>query len=354
MSPSFGKKEHPGSSHSWSHDIQLKIVFLFVPFFISPGLSLAQVSFSGFGATGLKFFNREVLKEYDQVAYYEGKLQANIVVNKQIEAQLDFRGNSEDNSINFREFSAKFEYSKKLKFKVGNLKIPFGLEQMLERDEYYTVDHSYIHRTIDNFGYGGRSVSVMAYYKFSEKREQLPYSYYLSFFRNNSQVTGAAARFSYHDADWVYSGGYLFQHQGGDETINAQGFSADLSYEVNQLSSSFELFYVQDPIEGIRRRLNGQNEHVFAGGAKSVSAVQFKTGAEIIKTIEPVLVLGYYAPDAAVLKAHTLQTVLAANFYFDTDVRLRFNLDLLLTRNQYTDKYTTNDSRITLELQVRY
>ena len=339
--------------HGFASQQALRVLLLGLLLIVSQR-SLAQISFSGYGATGFKYYNRLEIIRYNSQVYYEGKFQANFTVNKQIEGQLDFRGNSEDHSIDFREFSAKLDYWKRFKVKMGNIRIPFGREQLIERDEYYTVDHSFIHRSINNFGYGGRAVSFMAYYNYSDKREDYPYAYYVSVFRNNSLVSGAAARFSYHAEDWVYSVGGLYQYQAGEETIGAEGLSADASYEAGSFSSSVELFYVQDPVEGIRRRLAGLSDKVFAGGVKSISATQFKVDGEVIKTIEPVLGLAYYAPDMAALKAHTLELVLAGNFYLDTDARLRLDLDFLLTRNQFVSDYSIHDSRFAIELQVRY
>ena len=82
----------------------LLIILILVPVLSS----FPQVEFTGFGSTGILFFERPVAIGASQEVYFRGKLQADIKVNKEIEAQLDFRGSSDDENVVLREFSAKF------------------------------------------------------------------------------------------------------------------------------------------------------------------------------------------------------------------------------------------------------
>jgi hypothetical protein len=313
-----------------------------------------EIKFSGYGATGFSFYNRNQLREYNQEVYYEGKFQADIKINKDIEAQLDFRGSSEDARVILREFSVKFEYLKRMKFKAGNIKRPFGIEQLTNQEDLYTVDRSYIQRTIEDLGYGGRSVSIQAYYNYSKKEKDFPYSYYLSLFKDNSLNNGIAARFSFHTSGIAYSVNYLFQQRGGEVKFTSHGFTSDISYESKNLSGSIEAFYIQDPVEGIRRKLANLDEIVFAGGAKITGVVSFDVDGEVIKVIEPMILAGFYVPELKETKAHTIETLIGANLYFHKDVRLRLNADGLFTKNQFNSKYTTIGSRFVLEIQVRF
>ena len=209
-----------------------------------------EVEFSGWGATGIKVYDRNILLGFSQEMYYEGKLQAEIEYSDNIEAQLDFRGNSIDNSLEFREVSVKFKFAEKLRWKVGNIKKPFGFEQSINREHLISVDRSNVYNNISNIGYGGRSVSIMAYYKYSKKREDYPYSYFLSVFKDNSLVSGAAARGIYHSGNYSYGLSYLFQNKGGVNSINTHGLAADFLIEKKDYSTSAELFFVQDPVQG--------------------------------------------------------------------------------------------------------
>ncbi|MDT8325128.1 MAG: hypothetical protein RRA94_13535, partial [Bacteroidota bacterium] len=84
-----------------------------------------EVEFSGFGATGVRVYDRNPVAEFNQEFYYEGKFQADIRLSKDIEAQLDFRGSSDDREAVLREFSVKFEYFTYARIKIGNVKKPY-------------------------------------------------------------------------------------------------------------------------------------------------------------------------------------------------------------------------------------
>ena len=328
-------------------------------FFVSPIYS-QDIEFSGWGATGIKIYDRNVLLGYSQEMYYEGKLQAEIEYNDNIEAQLDFRGNSVDNSLEFREFSVKFNYEEKLRWKVGNIKKPFGYELSVNREHLISVDRSNVYNRISEIGYGGRSVSIMAYYKYSKKREEYPYSYFISIFKDNSLTSGVVTRGIYHTGNNSYGVSYMFQNRGGVNAVSAHGFAADLLVKKKDYSTSVEVFFVQDPVEGKIREayekenITNINESVFTAGAKILTSLEYKTDAEVISKIEPFVLASYLIPEMEETDNHVIQAVIGANFYFNKKIRLRFNGDLVLTKNELNDDYITDESRVILEMQVRF
>jgi hypothetical protein len=325
-----------------------------------------DVEFSGYGATGIVIYDRDVLSQYNQETYYEGKLQADIEFSDHIEAQLDIRGNSTDNSMNFREFSVKFKYAEKIRFKFGHIKRPFGYEQMLNHDELYTVERSVLQNTLSDLGYGGRTVSFIAYYNYSKKRPEFPYSYNVSLFKDNSLSSGIALRGLYHFNDYAVGFNYLYQSRSGWRKINVQGIGLEFVIDQNQLFADAELVYVQDPIQGLQileqqktRRDAGlpplnDDEFVYTIGAKLITAYKFLVDGEVVNSIEPVILLGYYQPDSEISNRHVVQGVLGGNVYFHKKVSASINADLRLTRNEFNSEYTTDDSRFTLELQARF
>ncbi len=337
---------------SRSGNLLLIYIILAVIFTTASNYPQTDYSFSGYGAAGFRVHDRNQLRKYNQEVYYEGKLQFNYSVNKDIEAQLDLRGNSDDNRIILREFSVKFEYIKQLKFKIGNIKKPFGSEELLEREEMTTIDRSYAHQSISDFGYGGRAVSVMAYYNYSKKRSDYPYSYFVSFFKDNSFNAGMVLRGSYHFDNLAASINYAFLNKGGEYPIDNHGLCANLDYEDNNFKSALALFYVRNPYESLRRQLIGINDNSYSTGINISSSYVYNTDAEIIKKIEPVILFGYFSPDSKEAKYHTLEMILGSNFYFHKDVRLRLNGDLLLTKNLYNSSYSSIGSKVTMEIQV--
>jgi hypothetical protein len=333
-----------------------KISLLMISLILGIDLTFAQeVEFKGWGATGFKYFSRNRLNGSNQEVYYEGKLQADIEINKKIEAQLDLRGNSTDRSVNFREFSVKFDFFKYLNFKVGNIKRPFGYQYIeVSREDLVTIDRSPLLDRVNELGYGGRSVSLMGYYKYSDKRTEFPYSYYASIFTNNSQNYGAAGRFGYHFDKSAVAVNLLFQSQGGEEPISGTGFALDYSLDTKKFNAIVELYYAQDLIEGVIRRLQNTDEVVNVGGASITGAYKFDVDGEIIKKLEPVLTAGIFLSDFDNSDNHVLQSIIGLNLYFHKKVLARINGDIRLTKNEFNDDYTGKESRFILELLVKF
>jgi len=340
--------------------VKICIVIIFSFLFIVSSVYSQEVEFSGWGMTGIKVYDRNILQGYSQEMFYEGKLQADIEYNDNIEAQLDFRGNSIDNSLEFREFSVKFKFADKLRWKVGNIKKPFGYEQSLKREQLISTDRSYVYNSVAKMGFGGRSVSIMAYYNYNKDDKDYPYSYYLSVFKDNSLRSGLVTRGVYHIGKYSYGLSYMFQNKGGNNSINSHGIAADLLIKKKDYSTSAELFLVQDPVQGQtaieRNKMNGTNEDesIFAAGAKILTALEYKTDAEVITKIEPFIMASYFIPDTDIKKYHMIQTVIGGNFYFTKKIRLRFEGNLIFTKNDLNEDYTTEESLGTLALQVKF
>ncbi|MDP4174189.1 MAG: hypothetical protein Q8933_09495 [Bacteroidota bacterium] len=332
----------------------ISLFFILLNFFQETTFSQEKIKFSGYGATGYKIYDRNVLRDYNQEAYYEGKLQADVKINKHIDAQLDMRGSSEDERLVLREFSVKFDYLKYMKFKAGNIKKPFGLEQLVNTEDLLTIGRSFIQSSVADLGYAGRSISLEAYYNYNKKRPEFPYSYALAVMRDNSLNTCLAARFSFHNDDLIWSLNYLFQHLGGEYPQNASGFSADLTYEKNSFSSSVEMMYVKDPFESLRHVQSGFGGNIYAFGLKSINALSIHIDGEVIKTIEPVLLAGVFFPDSKEKYSHTFEIITGGNIYLDKDLRLRINGDLLLSRNRSNSAYSTIGSKVSFECQVMF
>ncbi|MFO7446050.1 MAG: hypothetical protein R6W90_06760 [Ignavibacteriaceae bacterium] len=330
----------------------MKKILLFL--FLLTAVNLAQdIKFKGYGAAGYRFIDRIRIIEYNQETYFEGKFQAEFEVNKHIEAQLDFRGNSEDQQVELREFSAKFSFLEHLKFEIGNIKKPFGAEYIESREDLAAVNRSFLTEAAGEIGYIGRSVGVMAYYKTKDKKAY-PHSYYFYIFKNNNLQNGITGRYVHHFDDINIGGSYFLLNTGGDYPITTSGLAASFLYKKKDFLVESELMFLQDPVEAIRRGLQEMDKDVIAWGARVQSVIEFDTGDKIIEEIEPFVLLSYFQPDTKIADQHTIQTLVGVNFYFDKDVRLRLNADALFTRNEFNYKYNTHDSRIILEVQVRY
>ena len=314
----------------------------------------SQVSFTGYGAAGYRLINRERLVEINDEAYYEGKLQANIRVNSHIKAQLDFRGNSSDQLVELREFSAKFSYVDRLDFEFGNIKDPFGAERLESREDLAAIDRSVLSESVSLIGYGRRNVGLNVHRVYDKEDTGFLHEYYLHAFKNNNNQTGFVGRYTHHLDDVEASLNYSLLNSGGDFPIVSHAFAAHVLYDVKDFELDGEVMVVQDPIEGIRRQLMNRSTTVYALGGRISGARGFDTDGSVVEEIEPLLLLSYFRPDSDVPSAHTVQVLLGANVYFEKEVRARVNADLRLTKNEFNTKYSTSNSRLTVELQVRF
>jgi hypothetical protein len=316
-----------------------------------------EVTFSGYGAAGYRILDREALLDANQEPYYEGKLQADIRISKLIEGQLDFRADSRDKRVELREFTAKIELADWVDMKIGNTKKPFGREQMFDQYEMETIDRSFIHRSLSPLGYVDRGVSIMLQRRYKEKKDSgsIPLSYQLSFFKDNSLSYGVVGRVTYHmNSDWALSASVEKQQFGWRESISALGFAADLSYDTKEMKASIEGVMAEDPIEGVRLHEVGIRENVYSAGAKLNASMNFDLGGELFRSIEPVILVGWFAPNTGQIKARTIQALAGVNVYIHKHARFRVNVDKLDTRGVYSTVSSSHDSRITLEFQLKY
>ncbi|MBN1447932.1 MAG: hypothetical protein JXA28_08370 [Bacteroidetes bacterium] len=323
--------------------------------FLPALLTAQEVDFSGFGATGVRMYDRNPLTEFNQEFYYEGKFQADIELSKDIEGQLDFRGKSDDRAVILREFSVKFEYMNYARIKVGNIKKPYSIEGLADRDEYIPVFDSYIHRRNEELGYAGRNVGLMVYHNFNpEKRPDMPWSYAVGVFKNQSYVTSAYARGTYHFDSWYVSLGYAVLSRSHDDAITTHGVSADAGFRSKRFETGIELFAAQDPEEGIRRRLLDLSDRVLTAGLRSLTALRFDVDGKVVEMIEPFVLIALYAPDADATEYHTLEIMPGVNVFVDDDVRLRLTADGLLTKDRFSDEYGTHGSVFAAEVFVKF
>lgn len=331
------------------------IWIIFVVLIITGHCSAQEISFSGWGSAGYLIHKDNLQNGSNQETYFQGKFLTDIKLNEKIEAYLDLRGNSADNSVTFKEFSAKLRLFEYLKFRIGQTKKPFSYQYLMQREKLITVNRSLLVEKIGELGYGGRSVSIVAYYNYNKAKPDLPISYYLSIYKNNSPYSGIVTRLEYYIDDEISLGGnFQIQFKGGDDKITTHGLGADI--EINTMNSNLvmEFFLVQDPVEGLIRKALGKSANVYIAGGTLTSAHRFHLDSEVIKILEPLIMLSYMIPDINRTDRNTIQVLAGMNVYIHEDVRFRFNADLRLTKNITNKKYSTGESLGIIEFQIRF
>lgn len=334
----------------------MKYLFCTIFIFAAAAVSAQEVTFSGYGAVGFRLLDREALLDANQETYFEGKFQADIEISKRISGQLDFRGDSKSKSVELREFTAKIELADWVNMKIGNPKKPFGSEQMSDQYELETIDRSIVHRNLAPLGYVERSPSLMFYHNYKEKDSgSSPIGYHLMLFKDNSLSYGIVGRLSYFVApDWSISTSLTEQGRGGRNPIMTFGATADLTFETKKEKLILEGVFAQDPNEGIRLQQLGESADVYSLGAKLNLSKEFEVGDELLRSIEPVILVGYFVPDSRVMQGRTVQLLAGVNVYIHKHARFRLDIDKLDTRTPYSNISSSHDSRITLEFQMQY
>lgn len=315
---------------------------------------LAQYKLSGFATVGYSYvaMNQEI--DYTQQSSFAAKLLFEYNLNKHIDTRIDLRANSRELTVQIREVSINLDYFERLKISVGNIKKPFGAENIENIENLSTVGRSYLTQKITRIGYGDRAIGIEAYYKFSKTDPDFPYSYYLFAFRDDGEESGLTARLTRVVDNFSFTGNYFLLHTPGQYPITTHAAMFASSLDFAEVSFDGELLLAQDPVEGIKRIKKDENQEVYIIGAKISSSFLLPIGGEVIQAIQPVVLISYYQPDSNIWDDYTIQFLAGANLILDEKFKLRMNTDFLLTKNPVSKKYKGHDARLTLNLQVKF
>ncbi len=338
------------------------LLFLFLfNLLLSLETTAADVKVSGYGATGFNVSQKEYFNHETQLTYYEGKIQCEIDYNDDIEAQIDFRGDSYDNVVELREFSLKLNLNDYINLKVGNLKKPFGYEYLINREDLLTVERSYHQQKISEMGYGGRNTSIMLYHKFDKKQKDFPFAYNASIFRSNGVYAGAVIRALYYpDDDLGIGGSYMLLSRYAPDAIRTHGLGFEVEYEKKNFLLAYELAYVQNPEEILRRKRyeeeTGEDIDVrfFSGGTKLYAAYNFNFSYKFLRKIQPIIMAGTYFPEFSEEDTYAIQYLIGCNFYIHHNILVRVNADIMMMTNKDTDGYNTDPSQLILQVMARF
>ncbi|HMU42102.1 MAG TPA: hypothetical protein PKA80_02275 [Ignavibacteriaceae bacterium] len=315
---------------------------------------LAQYRFSGFASVGYSYvaMNNEI--DYTQQTSFAAKLLFEYNLNNHIDTRIDLRASSRDLTVQIREVSINLDYFQHLKFQFGNIKKPFGAENIENIENLSTIGRSYLTQKLNRIGYGDRAIGIQAYYKYSKADPDFPYSYYLFVFRDDGEESGFTARLTRVVDNLSITGNYFLLKTPGQYSITTHAAMLASSLDFSDLSFDGELLLAQDPNEGIKRIKKNENQEVYIIGAKISSSFLLPTSGEIIQAIQPIVLISYYQPDSSVWDDYTIQFLTGANFILDEKFKLRVNTDLLVSKNPVTKKYKGHDARLTLNLQVKF
>lgn len=310
-----------------------------------------KVKYDGYISTGVEYIIKEIYSE----VYYKGKMEFKIQLDNFIEGTLDFRGRSVDKEVDLKAAFVRFAYWPRLRIKVGRIKKRFGLEELVSKEKLVTIEESLMNRYLAPFGYVVRGTGIDVYQGY--KGNGSPYGFHLGCFYNESHHNFFLGRFTRYGTlgfDQISINGiYRLGITQGLRDYFA--LSLDLSRNIIGLWWECEMFYGQDPEESDYRFFLGNTAKVHFFGIRSLLLYLWETQQQIVQGIEPLLLFSFLAPDVEASNVHRIQILLGCNIYFHPKVRFRLNSNLNLTNNRVNpDEYVMNESKFTVELQLRW
>lgn len=327
-----------------------RIKYFFIFIIIYSSVYSQEIKWHGFGNIGYIFYGSQQ-NNLKQETYYEGKLKGDLVFSKNIEAQFYIKGSSADSLVEIQELNVKFSLGKYFDLKIGNAKKPFTYEYMLAEEELTSIERSFVHEQISDIGYTRHSIGIIGYHKYSSEQPEFPFSYYVSMSKDN-ELTNAIARVSYHVNDLGFGINYNYQRIGGTLDIATHGLSGNISVENKKYKGMLEILFVQDPFKSYGLRLTGVDKKVLTTGLRFFATYLFEMDKQFLKGIEPLILLSYYNPDNEFTRINTVQFLGGVNIYLHKNIRARVNADIRWAKKNILDNYNTNDSRLTLALQM--
>jgi len=315
-----------------------------------------KISYDGYITMNARY---EYNDKYAEL-FTRAKMEIKLKLTQYIKAEIDIRGNSNDPEIELKEVHALFKYYPNFFIKIGNIKKCFGIEELTAQENLYTIEESQINEYISPLGYVGRDPGVQVYRKYKDRG--IPYSYYFVTSFNQSGIFTINGRVSYHNLlgscclglDGIYQHSVSFAEN--EYPSNSYAMSIDLSRDIGSFYADLEAFLGMDPIETQLSDYYGDDRDVLFLGAKWLLAYYYDINSTVVKGIEPLFLFGILSPDTRYINANRIELLLGINIYFDEDMRLRLNGDLILANNKYNiyDRTIAAGSKVLLEFQLKW
>jgi hypothetical protein len=329
--------------------VQFAVVF-------PPAHGQAKTEISGWLRAGIS----QVYKERYGESFYQGKAQFEVKVSKDLEAQIDIRGESDTHEMELREAYLTADLGKAKGLNFGQSKKRFGLEFQKNKEKLLTIERTLIYRHLEPIGFVGRDLNLR-YYRHA---------------RSGVRRNGISASIGYNEAHDVTVVGHW-------ERLNTMGslsFGASAAVQLDQFDTGLEFgrqtvwafgmellrdteahhveieaIIGQDPFASVFERSFGEGENVYFFGGKMLYGHRFKTSRRLLKAFEPVLVASVLAKDIDRFERNTLQFLGGANFYLAPSLRLSLNGDLLLTSTPTdADERSRAGSNVILQVQLSW
>jgi hypothetical protein len=328
--------------------ITASILFLILSTsFVPPARCQAKTTISGWLRAGVEYFYNERFREN----FYRGKIQLNVDVDKNLEAQLDIRGESDTHEMELREAFLTVDLGKIKGLDIGQSKKQFGIEYQKSKEKLLTVERTLIYRYLEPFGFVGRDLNFRYYRKARSDVRRGGIAIGLGYSEDhNVTVVGHSTRLNTLGSFALGASALvqLDKISGGSQTVWALG--GELLRDTEKHHVEIEAMIGQDPFESEFEKSFGDGKNVYFAGGKFLYGHYFSKSR-----LEPVLVSSLLVPDLEAFDINTIEFLVGLNYYAVPSLRIGLNGDLLLatsTKNQ--DERTYAGSNVILQMQLSW
>jgi hypothetical protein len=311
----------------------------------------AKTSISGWVRVGTDYVYNDRFRE----SFYQAKVQFNVKVSGDLEAQIDVRGESDTHTMELREAILTADLGKAKGLDFGHGKKRFGLEFQKSKEHLLTAERTLIYRRLEPFGFVGRDVNFRYYRNARPAGRRTGISFNLGYSEDhNTTLVGHWTRLNTIGSLALGASGLLQLDKidGGSQAV--WGFGAELLRDAAAHHVEIEAVMGQDPFQSeFEKRFGGENVYFFGG--KFLYGHRFKTSRRLLKAFEPVLVASVWTPNLDAFELNTLELLAGMNFYLAPELRIALNGDMLLTRSsKISNERTYAGSNVILQAQLTW
>ena len=312
-----------------------------------------KLELEGYVRAGIEYFHNERFSE----SFYRGKIQYQIEINKDLQAQLDVRGESSSHTIELREAYLTADLADGRNLDFGQSKKRLGIEYQKSKENLLTIERTLIYRHLEPFGFAGRDLNFRYYRKANEEKRRNGYSASVGYNEaHDVTFVGHWSRLRTLGSFALGGSGLLQldQMDGGRQTAWSLGF--ELLRDRDQHHVELEAVVGQDPFASeFRKIVLKDNDNVHFVGGKLLYGHRFSLSQKTEKAVEPVLVASILARDTEVLEWNTVQLLAGLNYYFAKRARVSVNGDFLLSNSRVnTNERTFAGSNGIVQLELRW
>jgi len=324
------------------------IVFLMLFFANSaPVCGQAKTTISGWLRAGTEYVYNNRFREN----FYRAKVQFNVKVDKNLEAQIDIRGESDTHEMELREAFFTVDLGKAEGLDFGQNEKQFGIEFQKPKEKLLTAERTLIYRYLEPFGFVGRDVNFRYYRKARSDVRRGGIALGLGYSEDhNVTVVGHSTRLRALGSLALGASGLvqLDKIAGGSQTVWALG--GEILRDTEKHHVEIEAMIGQDPFASEFEKSFGDGKNVYFLGGKFLYGHYFTKSR-----LEPVLVSSLLVPDLEAFDINTIEVLAGLNYYAASALRIGLNSDLLLTtstKNQ--DERTYAGSNVILQAQLSW